>query len=74
VWRRELREFCRSTRFEGLEIMEVEVISEDVGYVTFRAILKSGVRDVSMKERSLFERVEGTWRYVSGEHFSIEPG
>ena len=54
--------------------MEVEVISEDVGYVTFRAILKSGVRDVSMKERSLFERVEGTWRYVSGEHFSIEPG
>ena len=68
AWRRELREFCRSTRFEGLDILEAAPPGEGVGYVTFRAILKAGARDVSMTERSLFEREHGVWRYVSGEH------
>ncbi len=52
--------FCKTTRFVGLEILDAR---DDE--VTFFAKLKSlRGEDISFKERSIFEKVDGIWLYV----------
>ena len=62
-WKKEILDFCRMERFEGLEILEWEP-GEEEAFVTFIAHLGSG----SMRERSRFLRRENRWLYHSG-HF-----
>ena len=61
-WQREIQEFCRSTRFERLQ-----VLSAQGDTVVFRATLFAGKRDVSFTEISLFCQHEGRWKYHSGK-------
>lgn len=66
AWSQEVFEFCRSTRFVGLEVLEVGL---DVGgdpFVTFHAKLKQGRQDASFVERSLFRVCDGRWTYLDG--------
>jgi SEC-C motif domain protein len=67
VWRREVKSFCEQTDFLGLQILQVSEIQDDVGWVTFHAILMQAGRDASFTEKSRFERVNGRWLYHSGE-------
>lgn len=67
-WAREIRAFCEAVDFVGLEILEVEP-GEQVAYVTFKADLLAGDRDVGFTERSRFERTD-RWRYVSGDRLA----
>jgi SEC-C motif-containing protein len=60
-WLEDLRGFCASTSFDGLEVFAAEGT-----WVSFRATLSQDARDVSFSERSTFRRVEGRWLYHSG--------
>lgn len=63
--RKQIKAFYESTRFEKLEILAVEE-GETQSTVTFRAHLKQGGKDTSFTEKSLFEKVDDRWLYLSG--------
>jgi SEC-C motif-containing protein len=65
AWAADVRRFCTSTRFSGVEIRSSHERG-DVGEVTFFAKLRRGGRDVSFAERSLFVRIDGRWLYHDG--------
>ncbi|MFZ5480359.1 MAG: YchJ family protein [Myxococcota bacterium] len=69
AWREEIRRFCRDVRFEGLTVLAHEP-GEHQSFVTFRARLSSGGRDVSFGERSRFTRPGGRWLYHGGERLA----
>jgi SEC-C motif-containing protein len=61
-----LRGACRTYKYTGLSVLEHR--SEgDVATVVFRAKVFDKGRDLSFTEASTFERVDGAWRYRSGE-------
>lgn len=62
-WRDEILQFCRTTQFNGLEILDF-FPQGDKATVTFKAILTQGHTDTSFVERSLFHRVGKRWLYV----------
>lgn len=64
AWRREISAFSTSCSFDKLEVIDTQERE-----VTFIAHLREGSRDVSFKERSLFEKVKGRWLYLNGQHF-----
>jgi SEC-C motif-containing protein len=64
-WREQVAAFCRSVRFEGLELLEARADGER-GIVDFRARLSSDEGATVMAERSLFRKVDGCWLYHSG--------
>lgn len=68
TWANELRHFCEQTQFIRLTLISVEDdLSEEQGWVTFRATLTQNGQDASFSERSLFQKHEQVWKYVSGE-------
>ncbi len=60
VWAKEILQFCRSTQFAGLEILEF-MDGDEEAFVTFVADLK----EASFKEKSRFVKVEDRWLYHS---------
>lgn len=66
VRREAIKQFCKTTSFEGLEILESEE-GESVSYVTFHAILKQNNQNVSFTEKSKFEKIDSYWFYLSGD-------
>jgi SEC-C motif-containing protein len=66
-WRQDLKIFCRQTDFLGLQILQVGKIEDDVGWVTFRAVLMQAGKDASFIEKSRFEKENGRWCYHSGK-------
>ncbi len=72
LWRREITEFSRGTRFEKLEILHAEE-KEDKGTVVFRAHLFQGNNNVSFQEDSSFLKVNGKWLYLNGFVSSFNP-
>jgi len=63
--KQEIVDFCKNTEFLGLEILEF-VDGESEAFVTFKAILSSGV----LFEKSRFLKDDGVWYYHSGEFLS----
>lgn len=61
-WKIQIENFSSNHSFEGLEILSVEE-GEQEGFVTFKAILKAGDKDVSFVEKSRFVKENGTWKY-----------
>ena len=61
-WKEGILEFCRSTPFNGLKIVEF-IDGESEAYVSFEASLGA----YTMKEKSRFLKAEGKWLYESGE-------
>lgn len=66
VRRKEIKEFCQTTAFKGLRILEVEE-GESRGIVKFTAFLSMDGKDFSFTEKSTFEKVQGNWLYLKGE-------
>lgn len=56
-----IEEFCKSTQFKNLKILET---GENT--VTFKATLFSGDHDISFTEKSFFKKIDGRWHYISG--------
>lgn len=65
-WREEIRSFCRSFRFEGVEILE-SMEEGEAGEVRFHARLTQDEKDCSFVERSQFVRRQGRWLYSDGD-------
>jgi SEC-C motif-containing protein len=63
--RHSLKQFCQNTQFLGLEILDEAMLDGKQATVTFRATLLQGGQDASFTEKSLFERKNGRWVYVS---------
>lgn len=66
AWEAAIGAFCQGSEFVGLEVLEASG-GEREGWVTFRAGLKQGGRDVSFTERSRFVRDGERWLYHTGE-------
>ena len=65
-WRSSIRVFSACTTFVGLDIVQSHAEGSDA-WVTFRAMLRQGNRDVSFAERSTFVRRAKRWLYVAGQ-------
>ena len=63
-WQLELEAFCRLTDFQKLEVMSTKTEGEQ-GWVTFHATLQQAKQDASFTEKSLFERLNGRWFYLT---------
>ncbi|HRF55987.1 MAG TPA: YchJ family metal-binding protein [Campylobacterales bacterium] len=62
VWSKEIENFCDSTEFLGLEVLDFEE-REDEAFVTFKVKTSGGL----LSEKSRFLKVDGRWLYESGE-------
>ncbi|MFA6119172.1 MAG: YchJ family metal-binding protein [Parachlamydiales bacterium] len=65
---KEIKEFCKNTSFENLEILDFEENHKNA-FVTFIAYLKSSNSDISFSEISHFEKLNGKWLYKNGQIF-----
>lgn len=65
-WGKEISDFSTQCRFEGLEIVDFQE-KGDAATVTFVAHLSQNGKDVTFKEKSNFEKVDGCWLYVNGQ-------
>lgn len=63
-WKRAIEIFSKESDFEGLEILE-DLPGENESFVTFKAILKQGERDLTFTEKSRFLKEKGHWYYCS---------
>lgn len=63
-WRISILQFCQSTQFTGLEILD-EIDGKNISFVTFFARLMQNHRDTSFKEKSRFIKVDSRWLYHS---------
>ncbi len=59
-WNAEILQFCDSTEFIRLEILDY---GED--WVHFKAQLKQAGKPVTLIEKSRFERLDSNWRYIA---------
>jgi SEC-C motif-containing protein len=66
LWKAEIETFCRATTFHKLEILKSEIIHSEA-FVTFRAIMSQGEKDISFTEKSRFLQENDRWLYRSGE-------
>ena len=69
--RKQIKAWAASVTWVGLQIIDVVAGTETdaTGVVEFKATyLERGVPAV-IHERSCFERINGAWVYVRGEHF-----
>jgi len=62
VRRKEIEEFCQTTVFKKLKILDVQENT-----VTFTVFLSMEGKDFSFTEKSTFEKVLGKWLYLKGE-------
>jgi len=61
-------EWASNATWEGLTVCEAPEIKGDEGFVEFIARFKYNGKSESIHELSRFERIDGCWFYVSGEH------
>lgn len=66
AWEASILDFSYGTEFKKLDIIEF-IEKDDEAYVTFRVQLEQNGKDVSFQERSKFYKVDGVWKYHSGE-------
>jgi len=62
TWAKEIENFCNSTEFLGLEVLDF-IEGENEAFVEFKAKLSDGV----LHEKSRFVKENGRWLYASGE-------
>ena len=58
-WKEEIKNFCKSTQFLKLEILEF-IDGEDEAFVSFKATFENSI----MTEKSRFLKVDGRWLYI----------
>ena len=62
-----IRDWSQNSTWRGLEIFETKNVSEDKAFVSFEAQFTQKGEDHSHREKSLFEREDGEWRFVTGD-------
>jgi len=62
-----IREWSETSDWRGLEIIETKQVNDNKAFVSFEARFAQGGEDRRHRERSLFERENGEWRFVTGD-------
>src|SRR5690348_7506084 len=62
-----IREWSETSTWRGLEIFEVKQVNENKAFVSFEAQFTQADGDHRHREKSLFERENGHWRFVTGD-------
>ena len=65
TWKKELKNFCKNTHFENLEILHFEE-KETLAFVSFIATLKQDSHDLTFTEKSIFKKEGTSWLYLEG--------
>jgi SEC-C motif-containing protein len=69
--RKSIEKWAKSVRWIGLSILSSEAggVGDELGYVEFKALYLENGKPQQIHEKSLFQRENGKWVYVSGVHF-----
>lgn len=69
--RQRIRQWARSVQWMGLVILNTQSgeAADNAGYVEFRALYMEEGQMREIHEKSLFQRENQLWVYVSGVHF-----
>ena len=62
-----VREWSETSTWRGLEIIETRDVNENKAFVSFEARFTQKGEDKTHREKSLFERENGQWRFVTGD-------
>jgi SEC-C motif-containing protein len=62
-----IREWSETSTWRGLEIVDTKQVNANKAFVSFEAQFTQNGEDHLHREKSLFERENGHWRFVSGE-------
>jgi SEC-C motif domain protein len=62
-----VREWSETSTWRGLQIIETKAVNENKAFVSFEAQFTQKGEDHSHRERSLFERDNGQWKFVTGD-------
>ena len=62
-----IREWSETSTWRGLEILDTKHVNDNKTFVSFEAHFTQQGEDHRHREKSLFEREHGQWRFVSGE-------
>ena len=62
-----VREWSETSTWRGLEILETKIVDEDRALVSFEARFTQSGEDRNHREKSLFEREDGQWKFVTGD-------
>lgn len=69
--RKNIERWAKSVKWMGLSILRTEAgqTTDETGYVEFKATFLENGQPGQIHEKSLFQRENGQWVYVSGVHF-----
>ena len=69
--RKSIEKWAKSVTWMGLTILQTQagVANDELGYVEFKATYMEDGKLQQIHERSLFQRENQKWVYVSGVHF-----
>ena len=69
--RKNIEKWAKSVTWMGLTILQTQAgkANDEMGYVEFKALYLENGTLQQLHEKSLFERENGKWVYVSGVHF-----
>ncbi len=62
-----IREWSTKSTWRGLQIFETKSVDDNKAHVSFEAQYTQAGKDRSHGEKSLFEREDGSWRFVTGD-------
>ena len=62
-----IREWSETSTWRGLEILDTKQVNENKAFISFEAHFTQDGEDHRHREKSLFERENGHWRFVSGD-------
>ncbi|MCU1268131.1 MAG: protein YchJ [Acidobacteria bacterium] len=60
-------EWSQTSVWRGLQILETREVGDNQAYVSFAAQFTQHGKDLNHREKSLFEREDGKWRFVTGD-------
>lgn len=69
--RKSIEKWAKSVSWMGLTLIQAQAgeASDEVGFVEFKALYLENGKPQQIHEKSLFQRENGKWVYVSGVHF-----
>jgi SEC-C motif-containing protein len=62
-----IREWSETSTWNGLEIIDTKHVSDNKTVISFEARFTQNGEDHRHREKSLFEREDGEWRFVTGD-------
>ena len=65
-WRNDIKKFSENTKFDNLDIIDFQELELE-SFVTFKATLFQGNKDISFIEKSRFLKENNKWFYIDGE-------